>query len=215
MKTHKKLVSILCAVALLVSALPAASAVSAEPLSKYAGKTIPVQVVEETENGLTSRVISVAIPEGATKAEENTLVCAAAVGRVPGRTRFSNGTPDYYINSVDGEVKLQHNNEERIGGGTPVGASYSKLDRITISFDVEDVSQVEAWLGFQLRSSTTPSSTTDWEEMQPLHNTWRVVFISSEFKELSNYNDGIDIYAKALRNEAIIISNIVILGIRN
>ena len=215
MKTRKKLVSILCAAALLVSALPAASAVSAEPLSEYAGKTIPVQVVEETENGLTSRIISVAIPEGTTKVEEDALVCAV-VGRASGKTRSSNAASGLYlIDGVSGAVTLRNNIEERIGGGTPAGASYSELDEITISFTVKEASQSETRVGFELKSMTTPSSTTGWKEIRLQSNVWKVVFYTGEFKSLSNYNNGIDVYAKAMRNEMAVISGISILGVKN
>lgn len=210
----KKMMSLVLAMTMILSALPAASAVSAEPLSKYAGMTVPVQVVEETENGLTSRVINVAIPEGATEAEENALVCAAAVGRASGEMRSINATPAYIISSM-GSVTLRNNIEQKVGGGKPANASYDDVDEIVIAFEVTSLSQTNAMLAFDLRSSTTPSSTTGWKSMRPNVSSteeWKVVFVSHEFKTLSNYNGGIDVYAKALYNEMIVLSSVFVFG---
>lgn len=75
----KKFASLLCAVSMLLTSAITASA--AEPLSEYAGETISVQVVRATETGSVSQVIQAAIPEGATKAEEDAIVYAAALGQ--------------------------------------------------------------------------------------------------------------------------------------
>lgn len=79
MKT-KKIVSAFCAVSMLLSLCSFASATEAEPLSEYAGQTIAVQAIEETESGLASRVVEVTIPEGATEMEARTLIHATAFG---------------------------------------------------------------------------------------------------------------------------------------
>ena len=91
MKTRKKLVSILCAAALLVFALPAASAVSAEPLSEYAGENIVVRIAHFHGDGeVTKNVLTVDVPRQATKKEEQKLINSAvdSVTKV-GRTSAS------------------------------------------------------------------------------------------------------------------------------
>lgn len=78
MKTHKKLVSILCAVALLVSALPAASAISSEALSEYAGQNIAVRVAYVQGNGeVAKEIVSVDIPQRARQKDEINLIRTA------------------------------------------------------------------------------------------------------------------------------------------
>ena len=206
MKTRKKLVSILCAAALLVSALPAASAVSAEPLSEYAGKTIPVQVVEETENGLTSRIINVAIPEGTSPKGKDALVCAAALGRGTAATRSITGT--LYDITLGGE-------EQKVGGGTPKGVLFSAIDEVAILFSVESLSPARTWLQFQLRSSTKPGSVTEWKRVQPYTQAWEVVFVTNEFRTLYNYSNGINVYGKTLSNDTAVLSHISVYGVVN
>lgn len=209
----KKLMSLVLAMTMILSALPAAAAASTEPLSEKAGEVVLVQVVEETKSGLTSRIIHVAIPENATKAEADTLVNAAALRRASGGIQPLNASSEfYYIDSVDGSIKMWHNEEARIGGGTPVGASYSDLDQIAIYFTVEDVSHSKTRVGFELRSMTTPSSTTGWKEIQLHEDVWKAIFYTNEFELLSNYDDGIDVYAKTMNNDMAIISGITILG---
>lgn len=77
----KKMASLALVMAMLVSALPAASA--AEPVSKYAGKTITCAVYDADGDGTASRVIEVAVPEGATDREVQELADAAVIGADP------------------------------------------------------------------------------------------------------------------------------------
>lgn len=74
----RKIFSALCAIAILTATLPTVSAAEVEPLSEYAGQTIAVQAIEETESGLVSHVVEVTIPEGATETEARTLIYATA-----------------------------------------------------------------------------------------------------------------------------------------
>lgn len=86
MKTHKKLVSILCAAALLVSALPAAAAV--EPLSEYAGETVSVHVTRVDAGGVISETcIDVDVPKNATVQEGQDVIQTAAIAAVSPATR--------------------------------------------------------------------------------------------------------------------------------
>lgn len=77
MKT-KKFVSVLCACAMLLSALPFASA--AEPLSEFAGQTIQVGVTHVAEDNTTRETISVYIPEGTSESEAGEIIYTAARG---------------------------------------------------------------------------------------------------------------------------------------
>lgn len=79
----KQRISAFGVIAMLLSVIVPSRAVSLpeiESLSEYAGETITCQVLADTEDGLTSRFVEVAIPEGATVEEEIALVNAAAFG---------------------------------------------------------------------------------------------------------------------------------------
>ncbi len=92
----RKTISVLCSLAMIVSALPAASAVDAEPLSDAAGETVIVRVTNVQADGQTTQEqISVDIPEGATAAEEHNLIQAAALASVDGGTRATSESPDF------------------------------------------------------------------------------------------------------------------------
>lgn len=195
MKTHKKLVSILCAVALLVSALPAAAAVSAEPLSKYAGKTVPVQVVEDTKDGLTSHFIEVAIPKGATRTEENFIVYQAAFGKGETST-FSANAERFYDISYEENITLE-DTAKWVGGGKPQGIKFNLIDEIYISFDVKDLDRESTSLYFQVRAASNPSVTSEWKNIKPTqvpYTEWKVVFKFDEYPLPGD--DELDVYAK-------------------
>lgn len=77
MKT-KKFVSVLCACAMLLSALPFASAAAHDP-AEHAGQTVVCQVFDVREDGsYSSRMVSVEIPANATQEEEIDLLHSAA-----------------------------------------------------------------------------------------------------------------------------------------
>ncbi len=77
MKT-KKFVSVLCACAMLISALPFASAAESDP-AEHAGQTVACQVFDVREDGsYSSRMVSVEIPANATQEEEIALLHSAA-----------------------------------------------------------------------------------------------------------------------------------------
>lgn len=94
--------SVLCAVCMLCSALPVASATDiSDPISEYAGQTIACQVFEENDGVLTSRSITVYIPEGTTVSEESTLLIQAASGT---QSRSANGTSDILYSAKNVEI---------------------------------------------------------------------------------------------------------------
>lgn len=187
MKTHKKLVSILCAVALLVSALPAAAA--AEPLSEYAGKTVPVQVVEETENGLTSRVIHVAIPENATEEEASALISAASSSN--GVSTYSTAGTDYVLSTLRGYVV--EDEPKKVGGGIiPVAG----ISSITVIFDIGRFDHSGERLLVQLRNMDNPSISinNEWKSIVIVEDAWEVVFRSNQY--VMNKGTNVGVFAK-------------------
>lgn len=185
MKLSKKFVSVLCAVAMLVSALPAASAVSAEPLSEYAGKTLPVQVVEETESGMTSRIIEVAIPEGATYAEERALVYSAAFGPVP----YSANQEVYFL-SEEENITLT-TAEQRVGGGArPSGVTY--FNQVIVYAYVSSAETTNANLKFQVRDTYNPDMATVWKDVSLMPNMQVIINCGG----LPSTQRGISVYAK-------------------
>lgn len=168
----KKLISVLCAVSMILAALPAASAVEPKAaLSKVAGQTVPIQVVEETENGLVSRVINVAIPAGATVEEETAIIHAAALGKnaaVP----FSASASD--VISSESNLHITHN-DVKIGGGI-LERDYK---RIIVDVQIESIGgNTTLWIQFQNKDTGSGSV---WNEVDIYHYPWRVIFSSSSF----------------------------------
>lgn len=183
MKT-KKFVSVLCACAMLLSALPFASA--AEPLSEFAGQTIPVQAVEETEDGLVSRVIQVAIPKGATKAEEDALVYDAVFGASAAALSAQPRIAEIICNNHE-EIRV-------LGDEIKVAEGVMRHDysQIVVDFVVESFSG-NTPLYVQARNLAT-GGRTDWDAMSPWTKPWRVIFYSSRFTMEANQN--FEIYAR-------------------
>lgn len=176
----RKMLSVLCAAALLISALPAASAVEAEPLSEYAGKTLPVQVVEDTDNGLVSRIVEVAIPEGATKAEEDALVYAAAFGTPV--TRSANATDTI---SVEGDFYITNSNK-KIGGGT-LARDYKRIF-VDVNVSLESIN-TRLWVQYR---NLTKGEDSYWTEI-PL-SSLRVIFYRDNDELPMNQGDDVAIY---------------------
>lgn len=187
MKT-KKFVSVLCACAMLLSALPFASA--AEPVSEYAGQTIPVQVVEETEAGLTSRVIQVAIPEGATKAEEDAIIYSSAFDRDM-LSAFSTNSSQSFPISVMKNISLSPTEEKKVGGGNLMPEGSSKYEQIIIDITVKSATSSQTKIYFQVKDVHTPSIATDWDSITI--NQTRIIFNPSN---LPTTDEGIEVYAK-------------------
>lgn len=196
MKT-KKFVSVLCACAMLLSALPFASA--AEPLSEFAGQTLPVQVVEETENGLDSRMIQVAIPEGATRAEEDALVYDAVFGSTA--TPFSTRAGTAEVIGEKEETVMLLSEETKVMEGT-FRRNYS---RIIIDFVIETFSG-NTPLYVQARNLSTGDQSS-WGTMSPTVKPWRVIFYSSSFDMRANQN--FEIYAHTNGFDVVISSCLV------
>lgn len=207
MKTHKKLVSILCAVALLVSALPAATA--AEPLSEYAGKTIPVQVVEETENGFTSRVINVAIPENATKAEKDALVLSAASDCTA--SAFSAKSSNMYILSTEENLVIGAA-EKKVGGGPRPAGMTGSFEKIVIAATItQSDGGGNTKLFFQVKDVANPDNHTSWDagELNINKFPWEVIIFCNG---LPTSDSGISVYAKTVPDWYIYLSSCTVIG---
>lgn len=171
MKTRKKLVSILCAATLLVSALPAASAVSAEPLSEYAGKTIPVQVVKNTKDGLTSHIVEVAVPPNTTKTEERTLINAVALGK-----KVSARDADFidtFLGQKD-DVQVTGVSQEVIRKTLP-----RALDEVVVNFELTSINHPGECLLLEVANKTTDTS-TGYHIIHVMDGIRRVVFAETE-----------------------------------
>lgn len=205
MKAHKKLVSILCAVALLVSALPAAAA--AEPLSEYAGKTVPVQAFDETENGWVSRIVEVAIPQGATETEANNLMYAAAFNQ-DGISAFSANETLYPL-STENDLEITAT-PQRVGGGSmPNGV---QLDQTLIRVNIGWVSgsSYNVHLLFQVRDLGDPVANTEWNELDMNHLPWEVYIRYNSFPVT---NQGISVYAKTSVDRHVFLNSCAVFGV--
>lgn len=151
----RKTLSVLCAIAMLASALPAASAAEAEPLSEYAGQTITVQAIEQTENGPVSRLVEVAIPDGATEAEKDALVYSTAFGQDTATTRsVPSGILYQLSNYTDLEITQT---VQKVGGGPrPDGVKY--FNKAYIVTQVKSAGSTNVGLVFQVKDADTPDA---------------------------------------------------------
>ncbi len=183
MKT-RKILRALCAVSMLLTSAVAATA--AEPVTENAGKTNPLQVVEETENGLVSRIIEVAIPEGATEAEKNDTINAAAFGpSVPTRSSMP------YLLSSMSNIDLTPE-EQKVGGGDKMLSGYNKYEQITINISVKSASNTNTRLYFEVRDATNPDMSTSWQDVSI--NATEIVFGTKGLP--SKPGKAINVYAK-------------------
>lgn len=188
----KKLISVLCAVSMILSALPAASA--AEPVSKYAGKTISVQVVEDTEDGMVSRIVEVAIPARATKSQETELVYAAAQGEE--YAPLSSGIQPYAtwdIISSENYFTLS-GSKTKIGGGTLKQA----YKRIAVSVEV---SKPDTTISIMLRNGTDGGE-SNWEDVnysQVTAPVYIVMFYKSNKIQMTK-GTPLEVYARTTGN---------------
>lgn len=86
----KKITSLALALTMLLSALPAASAINAEPLSEFAGETVSVHVTQIGADGqVTEAYVDVDVPKNATAHEEQDLLQTAAIAAVDPVARFN------------------------------------------------------------------------------------------------------------------------------
>lgn len=191
---NRRLIGLLCAIAMsLTLALPAGAASLSEPLqpSDFAGETITCQVVEATAEGVTSRMVEVAIPAGTNVAEEVALVNAAALSG--GEVR-SLGNVTYELSSRS-NVTIR-NTSTNVGGGLLQNQNYSY---IVAQFVIETIGG-SAQLQVQVKNETHGSA-TDWSEVNLYQYPQRVVFTSSNVNLTQNSN--VQVYARTSLGSAL------------
>lgn len=209
----KRLVSIFLALAMCMGLAVPAFAAETEPLSEYGGQTIPVQVVEETEDGLTSRVIEVAIPDGATKAEEDVLVRSAALGK-DGATTFSANEVYYPIGTATGPITLD-STPQKVGGGYPQVVTFDDLSKIMIDITVESLSLSQTTIYFQIQNAGKPASDSGvWNSIKPYGTQppWRVIFMRYEYPTDPS-KTGITVYGKTYPGTTAVLSYCGVFGV--
>lgn len=193
MKNRRRM-SLLCAIALsLTLVLPAGGANLPEPLqpSEFAGETITCQVIQETSEGVASRMIEVAIPAEATVAEELALVNTAALGGGLARS-LQNVT---YELSSRSDVTIR-NSSTNVGGGLLRNQDYSY---IVAQFVIETIGG-SSKLQVQVKNETHGSA-TDWSEVNLYQYPQRVVFTSSNVNLTQNSN--LQVYARTTLGSAL------------
>jgi len=185
----KKLISVLCAVSMILAVLPAASA--AEPVSKYAGQTISVQVVEDTEAGMVSRIIEVAIPAGATKSQETELIYAAAQGEEC--APLSSGIQPYATwDIISSENYFTLNTRGTMVGG---GTLKQKYQRIGVSLELLSSFHPGASISVQLKNAEDGTN-SGWKKLDLSQLVHIVIFYaeSDNFDMLKGTD--LEVYAK-------------------
>lgn len=190
MKKSKKLVSALCAMAMLVSALPAASAAEAEPVSEFAGKILPVQVVEETETGMTSRIVEVAIPEGATKAEEDALVYSTVLG---GRTYSAARDSQSFVLSTERNLAISQT-PSRVGGGNLMPTGCNDYKAVMVDFTLNSYGSGGHEIYFQVRDVQYPDIATAWQSVKGTDSSRNIYIATGSL--VTSIAKGISVYAK-------------------
>lgn len=158
----RKVLSVLCAVTMLTSTLPAASAAEAESLSEYAGGTVICQVYEMTGEGLAAVTYNVPIPAAATKEVEKEIVRNYVLTAGDSRTVQTRGYNAYEEISVKSNVRV-------VTAATNVGSgkAANSYDQVYVEFAgmvnhgaTELKVQVENWnLGIKAEKALDFSST--------------------------------------------------------
>lgn len=168
MKFKKMLGSIL-ATCMLVAALPASLAAdNTVPASKYAGQSVTCQIFDEGDDGeMTSRLISVDIPAGATQAEETALVLAAAYPQ----PRSTRGTVDILSTLYDVTITTKSTN---------VGEAIAKQNyaRIHASFDIETMGG-NTTISVHCRNNTTGDQ-SPWQVLDVNQVIQKVIFTTND-----------------------------------
>lgn len=187
-------------------AVPAFAA-EMETLSQYAGKIVPVQIAEETENGWVTRFIEVAIPEGATKEEEIALTNAAVLGQGDVSTCSTNAETLYFLSETNNLViKAQ---EQKVGGNKRP-ANVKQFDKYAISVDIKSMDSSDVELLFQIRDAAHPSYTSNWVSMDLNHRPWLLYIICLG---LPTSDEGISVYAKTQPDWYVYLNYCVVQGI--
>lgn len=197
MKTNK-ITSVLCAVAMLISALPAASAAEKEPLSQYAGQTITVQAVEETDDGLVSRLVEVAIPEGATETEARTLILATAFEW----DMVSPQSDDFAVTSLGSRSNFTVDSSDvRIIRPTTLSRT---LNEIYVTFNISSAPSPSYPITVRVDNITTGGSSSENTVNASISSDkliHEVVFKTSSIR--MNQGDQIAVYASSTRSFSI------------
>lgn len=203
----KKMMNLALVMVMVLSVLPAASAVSAEPLSQYAGQTVPIQVMEETANGWVTRFVEVAIPEGATKAEELALTNSAVLGQgVASTFSAASETPYFLSETTDLVIRAQ---EQKVGGGKrPSGIEH--FDKYAISVDIKSIGSTNVSLLFQIRDVANPSYTSNWVAMDINHWPWMLYIVCNG---LPMSDKGISVYSKTAPDWPVTLNSCIVQGI--
>ena len=173
----------------------AASAVSTAPLSEYAGKTIPVQVVEETPNGLISRIINVAIPERATAKEETEFILTACDTSTASARSFNE--TNYGLSYVKG---IRAEGDPRLVGYGTIPTN--DIISITTIFDIGEIDHRGTNLLVQFQNDDRGYIDNPWETLNIESGVWQVVFRSSEY--IWHEGNDISVYAKASQSNGFV-----------
>lgn len=148
----KKMLAILCAVAMVVSSMSAFAAQPEAELSEFAGKTMKVMVsADDREEG---KLIEVAIPANATVEEQQALVDNAAYTAMYGKRSAKNVANSGELNFAYSSLTFTTGAKEwaRVG---PLSQSYSK---IKISIGNVKVSGGAKQLNVRLTNDTAASA---------------------------------------------------------
>lgn len=185
MKKFRKILSVLCAVAMLASALPTVFATETEPLSEYAGQTIAVQVVEDNGADLTTRVVEVSIPEDATEAKKDAFIYAAVTGKAP---LFARGEAVDFLYQSNAYVEIMPTPAKIAEGTTTM-----ELDELYVH--MKFIGNPADGLQLQVRNSY--NDTSNWKGVNFINSPdayYEVIFYNRDLGIRENTN--ISVWAK-------------------
>lgn len=125
-----KMISTFCAACMLLTALSATYALdNADPISEYAGQSVVCQVFTEADGELTSRLVTVSIPAGATQSEEATLLITTAYGPQTRSTRetLDISTVAQTVIFTTADVPVSNGNDISVNARTNMGTAHTTV----------------------------------------------------------------------------------------
>ena len=171
-----KMISTFCAACMLLTALSATYALdNADPISEYAGQSVVCQVFTEADGELTSRLVTVSIPAGATQSEEATLLITTAYGPQTRSTRAVD------IISTQRDITIT-TSSTNVGSGTAV----HNYARIHASFNIDTLGG-NTTISVHCRNNTTGDQSA-WKTLDISTVAQTVIFTTADVP-VSNGND--------------------------
>lgn len=159
-----------------------------------------------------SRVIQVAIPAGATKAEEDAIVYAAALGRDMAAPLSAKSSVSFPLSTMKNFSLSQ--TPIRVGGGNLMPDGSTEYEKIIVDITLSNQNSGERKLYFQVRDVRTPDMATAWqpETVKPGIAKTITIFTGGLPSVVSK---GISVYAKTEPGYYVEVSACTVMAVAN